>query len=191
MKRYIVGITGASGSIYALRLIEELNKRACWVSLIATQTADEVVPFETKQSIKSFVQNLSDPQLVRIEHRDNLFSETASGSKSFAAMIIVPCSIGSLSSIAHGISRNLLDRAAQVSLKERRKLLICPREMPLSTIALKNMTILSENGAVIMPCAPGFYHHPSSLEHAVDFVVGKILDQLEIDHDLYKKWEGR
>ena len=113
----------------------------------------------------------------------------ASGSHGFDAVIVMPCSMGTLAEISHGLSRNLLCRAADVALKEGRKLIIVPRETPFNTVHLENMCHLSKVGATIIPAMPGFYHHPQTLEDLVNFVVGKVLSYLNINHNLFKKWE--
>jgi 4-hydroxy-3-polyprenylbenzoate decarboxylase len=127
---------------------------------------------------------------VILEDNSNLFSSAASGSSRFDAMAVVPCSMSTLAKLAHGITDTLLTRAADVMMKERRKLVLVPREMPLSTMHLKNMTELSQLGAVILPAMPGFYGRPETMDDLIDFVAGKTLDCLGIENQCYKRWEG-
>ncbi|MGL6173367.1 MAG: UbiX family flavin prenyltransferase [Cellulosilyticaceae bacterium] len=191
MKKVVVGITGASGSIYAKRLIEELLKAGIQTRVIATQTGEKVFAYELEQNLRVWIEELQNQYNdVALEEIDNLFAGVASGSHAFDAVIIVPCSMGTLAEIAHGLSRNLMTRAADVALKERRRLVIVPRETPFNTIHLENMLMLSKAGASILPAMPGFYHKPESLDQAIDFVIGKVLDHLSIENNLFKKWEN-
>jgi len=191
-KTLIVGITGASGSVYALRLLEELAKEKLKVHIVASKTAEKVVTYETETDIKSHIEMLMSKDDTRavfeIEEHDNYFSKVASGSYLTHGMVIVPCSVSTIGSVANGISSNLLHRAAAVCLKERRKLVLVARETPLTSIDLQNMLTLSNSGATILPASPAFYHLPKTYDEVVNFVVGKILDQLEIETKLYKKW---
>ena len=188
MKKIVVGITGASGSIYAKRLIEELASKGYLVHVIATDKGKQVFKYELSLDLKQWIQELNQPT-VKLEDNQNLFAGVASGSHGFDAVIVMPCSMGTLAEIRHGLSRNLLCRAADVALKEGRKLIIVPRETPFNTIHLENMCHLSKVGATIIPAMPGFYHHPQTLEDLVNFVVGKVLSYLNINHNLFKKWE--
>ena len=188
MKKIVVGITGASGSIYAKRLIEELAKHDFIVHVIATDKGKQVFKYELSLDLKLWISELNYPN-VKLEDNQNLFAGVASGSHGFDAVIVMPCSMGTLAEISHGLSRNLLCRAADVALKEGRKLIIVPRETPFNTIHLENMCRLSKVGATIIPAMPGFYHHPQTLEDLVDFVVGKVLSYLNIEHQLFNKWE--
>ncbi|EGC91089.1 UbiX family flavin prenyltransferase [Turicibacter sanguinis] len=188
MKKIVVGITGASGSIYAKRLIEELASKGYLVHVIATDKGKQVFKYELSLDLKQWIQELNQPT-VKLEDNHNLFAGVASGSHGFDAVIVMPCSMGTLAEISHGLSRNLLCRAADVALKEGRKLIIVPRETPFNTIHLENMCHLSKVGATIIPAMPGFYHHPQTLEDLVNFVVGKVLSYLNINHNLFKKWE--
>ena len=188
MKKIVVGITGASGSIYAKRLIEELASKGYLVHVIATDKGKQVFKYELSLDLKQWIQELNQPT-VKLEDNQNLFAGVASGSHGFDAVIVMPCSMGTLAEISHGLSRNLLCRAADVALKEGRKLIIVPRETPFNTIHLENMCHLSKVGATIIPAMPGFYHHPQTLEDLVNFVVGKALSYLNINHNLFKKWE--
>lgn len=190
MKRMIVGITGASGSIYAIRLIEELLKQEIFVHIICTDTGREVIKYETSIDISDWVENLKvNYPHVKLENIHNLFSGVASGSFRFDAMIILPCSMGTLAEISTGLAKNLLCRAADVALKEHRRLIIVPRETPFNAIHLENMLKLSKLGVSILPAMPGFYHKPQTMDDLINFVVGKILDSLNIENTLFKKWE--
>ncbi|CUN02226.1 UbiX family flavin prenyltransferase [Turicibacter sanguinis] len=188
MKKIVVGITGASGSIYAKRLIEELASKGYLVHVIATDKGKQVFKYELSLDLKQWIRELNQPT-VKLEDNQNLFAGVASGSHGFDAVIVMPCSMGTLAEISHGLSRNLLCRAADVALKEGRKLIIVPRETPFNTVHLENMCHLSKVGATIIPAMPGFYHHPQTLEDLVNFVVGKVLSYLNINHNLFKKWE--
>ena len=189
MKKYIIAITGASGSIYALRLIEELLKNGHLIYLIVSDNGAKVLEYETGIRLFNFIEGMKEKYgNIILEDIDNLFSSVASGSFKTDGMIILPCSMSSLGEIAHGVSKNLIGRAADVCIKEKRPLVIVPRETPLSSIHLKNMLILSESGVTILPAMPGFYHKPEILEDVVNFVVGKILDVLNIENNLFKKW---
>lgn len=190
MKKIVIGITGASGSIYAKRLIEVLVQQGIWVHVIATEKGRQVFRYELSLDLATWITelNITYPN-VKLENHQNLFAGVASGSHGFDAVVILPCSMGTLAEISHGLSRNLLTRAADVALKEGRKLIIVPRETPFNTIHLENMTRLSKVGATIIPAMPGFYHHPKTMDDLVNFVVGKILSYLNIDHHLFKSWE--
>lgn len=189
MKRIIIGITGASGSIYAIRLIEELLNQKIFVHIICTDTGKEVMKYETSMDIDNWVENLKIQYThVNLENIHNLFSGVASGSYRFDAMIILPCSMGTLAEISTGLAKNLLCRAADVALKENRRLIIVPRETPFNAIHLENMLKLSRLGVSILPAMPGFYHKPQTLDDLINFVIGKILDSLNIENTLFKKW---
>lgn len=190
MKKIVVGITGASGSIYAKRLIEVLIEQGVQVHVIATEKGKQVFSYELSLNLDNWIKELNiDYPNVKLEDNNNLFSGVASGSNKYDAVIILPCSMGTLAEISHGLSKNLLCRAADVALKENRKLVIVPRETPLNTIHLENMCRLSKMGVGIIPAMPGFYHHPNSIDDIVNFLIGKILDYLNIDNKLFKKWE--
>lgn len=190
MKKIIIGITGASGSIYAIRLIEELLKKDIFVHIVCTDNGKKVMKFETNVDIDEWVRILKETyNHVKLEDINDLFSGVASGSYKFDAMVVVPCSMGTLAEISNGLAKNLLCRAADVALKENRKLILVPRETPLNAIHLENMLKLSKLGVSILPAMPGFYHKPESMEDLINFVVGKILDSLSIENILFKKWE--
>jgi flavin prenyltransferase len=190
MEKIVIGITGASGSIYSVKLIEELLKRGVFVHIICTENGKKVMKFETNLDIDEWIKELREKyNHVKLEDINNLFSGVASGSFKFDAMIILPCSMGTLAEISNGLAKNLLCRAADVALKENRKLIIVPRETPLNAIHLENMLKLSKLGVSIIPAMPGFYHKPKSMEDLINFVVGKILDSLSIENTLFKKWK--
>ena len=192
MKKIVVGITGASGSVYGKRLIEVLAEKGFKLSVIATDKGKQVFNYELSLEIDSFVKELNEKyNNIKLEDNNNLFAGVASGSHGFDAVIIVPCSMGTLAEISYGLSRNLLSRAADVALKENKKLILVPRETPLNTIHLENMYILSKEGATIIPAMPGFYNHPESIDDLVNFQVGKILNYLNIDNNLFERWEDK
>lgn len=190
MKKIVIGITGASGSIYAKRLIEVLVQQGILVHVIATEKGRQVFKYELSQDLGDWIEELKlTYPTLKLENHQNLFAGVASGSHGFDAVVILPCSMGTLAEISHGLSRNLLTRAADVALKEGRKLIIVPRETPFNTIHLENMTRLSKVGAAIIPAMPGFYHHPKTMDDLINFVVGKVLSYLNINHHLFKSWE--
>lgn len=189
MSKYVVGITGASGSIYAIRLLEELLKRGNEIHLVCSKNGDKVLEYETGYNLITLKEKFNEfDGNITIHDNENLFAPIASGSFKTEGMIILPCSMATLGEIALGVSKNLLGRAADVCIKEKRKLIVVPRETPLSTIHLRNMLSLSELGTTILPAMPGFYQRPQSMEELIDFVVGKILDVLNIDNKLFTKW---
>lgn len=191
MKKMIVGLTGASGSAYFLSLMDQLCLKDLSIHVVATETGAKVLTYETgcKLEDKVSVWNQASASIT-LEDPQDCFSKIASGSYRADAMAIVPCSMSTLGQIAHGITPNLLTRAADVMLKERRPLLIVPRETPLSSIHIQNMGRLCEAGAIIMPAMIAFYGHPKTVEDVVNFMTGKILDALGLDNDLYPRWEG-
>jgi len=192
-----LAITGASGAQYGLRLLECLLDTGCKVYLMISQPAQVVIATETafdlpgrtdeQQLFLSEYFNAADGQL-HVFGRDQWMSPVASGSNTARAMVICPCSSATLSAVANGASRDLIERAADVMLKERRPLILLHREMPVSTLHLKNMLTLSQLGATIMPASPGFYHQPQSIDELIDFVVARILDHLNIAHTLVPRW---
>lgn len=195
IKHFLVALTGASGSVYGMRLINELLRDGNRVSLILTEAGRQVLKHEvgldwsaeikeqTHQVQEYFASIAVDSLAI-----DDFWAGAASGSNTADAMIVMPCSMGTAGRIAAGLSGNLLERAADVMLKERQPLILVPRETPFNNIHLENLLRLSRAGAVIVPAMPGFYHGPQSLEDLVDFVVGKVLDQLGIAHDLFERW---
>jgi len=179
-KEIVVGVTGASGALYARRLLEVLCKDAkvhIIVSDVAAKIAEhEGVSFEGFQAT--------------YHENGKLFASIASGSHKYDAMVVIPCSSKTLAAIANGYTDNLITRTADVCLKEGRKCILVTREMPLSKIHLKNMLAAEEAGATIMPASPGFYHKPETINDLVDMVVARVLDHLDIDHDLIQRWSG-
>lgn len=192
MNRIVVGITGASGSIYAKRLIEVLLEKGYEVIVICTDNGQDVMSYELNLDFKIWTESLKKKyNLFYTEDNSNLFAGVASGSYKYDAVIVLPCSMGTLAEISCGYSKNLLARVCDVALKEKRRLVIVPRETPLSAIHLENMLKLSRLGVTILPAMPGFYHKPLNIQDIVDFVIGKILDHLLIENNLFKKWENQ
>lgn len=183
VKRLIVAVTGASGAIYAKRLLEVLIEKNVETYLIVSKAAEKIIKHELDMDREDF------EKLGRHCYREEeVDAPLASGSFKTNGMIIIPCSLKTLSGIASGYTDNLILRAADVTLKEKRVLILVPRETPLSAIHLRNMLELAKIGVVILPAMPAFYHKPRSLEELVDFIVGKVLDILEIECDLFKRW---
>lgn len=196
-ERIAVAITGASGSIYALRLIEVLLAQHRQVDVLISKAAQLVIATELELNLggnpkaqAQFLQNYFqvDEQQLRVFGREDWLAPWASGSGQPGPVVICPCSTGTLSAIATGASNNLIERAADVALKERRKLILVPRETPYSEIHLQNMLALTRMGAVILPASPGFYHQPQSVNELVDFIVARILSQLGITQQLMPAW---
>ncbi len=180
----VVGITGASGAPYAVRLLRALNASGTPVDLIVSAYGFRLLADECGiDGLDGLKEATGDWSRVRVFQTENRGATPASGSAPTRGMVICPCSMGTLASIASGTSRNLVERAADVTLKERRPLVLVPRETPFSLIHLENMTRLARAGATIMPAAPGFYHRPASIDDLVDFIVYRILDHLDIDVD--------
>jgi flavin prenyltransferase len=194
-KRYIVGMSGASGAPYGWCVMEELLRQGHEVHLVVTDAAWRVLKEEHGWEIHRrealFFERFAHlPGSLHYHPVKDIGASIASGSFRVEAMAVVPCSMGTLAKLAHGFSSNLLERAADVMLKERRPLVIVPRETPLSTIHLENMLALSRAGAMIVPAMPAFYNRPQSVEDMVAFVAGKVLDLLGVEHGLYRRWEG-
>lgn len=191
----VVALTGASGSVYGLRLVSELLKADLRVSLMLTDAGLAVLRHETgldwadvsRERRRQVQEHFASIAVDTVDMND-FFAGMASGSNAPDAMVVVPCSMGTVGRIAAGLSGNLLERTADVMLKERRPLVLVPRETPFNSIHLENLLRLSRSGAVILPAMPGFYHEPAGLDDLVDFVVGKILDQLAIPHELFQRW---
>jgi 4-hydroxy-3-polyprenylbenzoate decarboxylase len=184
--KIVIGFSGASGIIYGIRLLEILHSINIQTYLIISEWAKKNIEIETDKTLE-YVKSLSSVNYDNFR----LDASVSSGSFLHDGMVIVPCSMKSLSSIANGYDDTLISRAASVTLKESRKLIIVPRETPLSRIHLENMVKLQEAGAIILPAMPGFYHKPSTIEEIIDHLVGKILDQLNIKHDLFKRWKDQ
>lgn len=190
----VVAITGASGAPYAVRLLESLvaAQRKVWLiisghgfRLLQTEVGiADVAQLRSRIGAEPF------DAYVHVYDDGDRGAAPASGSTRSAGMVICPCSMGTISAISQGTSRSLVERAADVALKERRRLIVVPRETPYSRIHLENMLRLTEAGAVVMPASPGFYHDPRGINDLVDFVVARILDHLEVEHSLVKRWGG-
>ena len=180
----VVAITGASGVIYGIRLLEALKELEIENSLIISDAAKTVIKSETESEIEDIIK-LADSYY---EFND-LTASINSGSFKFEGLAIVPCSMKTLSSIANGYGDNTITRVADVSLKERRCTVIVPRETPLRTAHIQNMLTLSQEGAIILPAMPGFYSNHDTVDDQINFVVGKILDSLNIENNLFKRWE--
>lgn len=187
MRRYLVCITGASGSLYGIRTIKALQEMSCEVHIIVSPWGSKVIEQETKKTFPSWIDSLG-IKADCVYAPEDFAAAPSSGSFRFDGTIIVPCSMNSIGCIASGISGNMIHRAALVALKESRPLILVPRETPLSLIDLRNLTKLAEAGAAIIPASPAFYHEPKSIDDLVDFIAGKILDRLEIKHSLFKRW---
>lgn len=182
----VVGITGASGTIYGIRLLEVLRELGVETHLVMTEAARQVAELETGYRVEQI------EALAAASHADHeLDAPISSGSFRTHGMIVAPCSIKSLSAIANSYTATLLARAADVSLKERRKLVLVVRETPLHLGHLRLMAAAAECGAVILPPMPAFYHQPKTISDLVDQTVGKVLDQFDLDHHLYRRWQGR
>lgn len=186
----IVAVTGASGSIYGWRLLEELLQRELPVSLVVSTAARQVMEQEFSLAEWSWSKSLEQHRYCHVYTEDDIAAPMASGSRSPEAMVIAPCSMATLAAVSQGLAQGLIARAADVMLKERRQLIIVPRETPLSIIHLQNLLRLSQAGATILPAMPAFYHHPQTLADQVDFIIGKILDQLDISHDLFQRYRA-
>lgn len=206
-KTICLALTGASGMPYGLRLLECLLAAGCRVQLLYSQAAQVVArqemdfelpsrPSDAKAALlarlpgtmESTAGTRVDPDMLAVFGREEWFAPVASGSNPPDAMIVCPCSMGTLAAIAQGLSDNLIERAADVLLKEGRKLVLVPRETPFSIIHLENMLRLARAGAVILPPSPGFYNHPQSVADIVDFVVARVLDQIAVPHKLMQRW---
>ncbi|MDZ7852497.1 MAG: flavin prenyltransferase UbiX [Halomonas sp.] len=192
-----VALTGASGAQYGLRLIDALvgADHQVWVMIskaahlvIATETSSELPANPARLAKALSERSGAAPGQIRCFGREDWMAPVASGSGAPSAMVICPCSTGTLSAVATGASNNLIERAADVALKERRKLILVPRETPFAAIHLEHMLALTRMGAVILPAAPGFYHQPASVDDLVDFIVARILNQLGVAHRLMPRW---
>ena len=201
MKRITLALTGASGMAYGLRLLECLLHAGCTVDLLLSQAArivakqelDLQLPSGNAELVAFFNARFSGKHgghagKLTAYGKEEWFSPVASGSNPADAMVVCPCTMGSLAAIAHGLADNLIERAADVILKEKRPLILVARETPFSLIHLRNMTALVEAGATILPANPGFYHRPQNVEQVIDFIVALVLDQLGIAHDLMPRW---
>jgi 4-hydroxy-3-polyprenylbenzoate decarboxylase len=178
-------MTGASGVIYGVRTLEVLHELGVETELIVSKTAQKILEIEAGRKVED-LKALS----TRFYSEEDMFSPLSSGSYPTDGMVIVPCSMKTLACVAQGISDNLIARAAEVTLKQGRRLVVVPRETPLNQIHLENLLRLKAAGAVILPACPAFYHRPSTIQDLVDFIVGKILEALGLQHQLYRGWSG-
>ncbi|WP_225229128.1 UbiX family flavin prenyltransferase [Paenibacillus gallinarum] len=193
LKRLAVGITGASGSIYGIRLIETLLDQAYEVHLVVSNAGWRVIKEELGWNVTDREGILNEkfgsrPGSLVYHPVNDIGASIASGSFLMDGMIIMPCSMGTLSAIAHGASDNLMARAADVMMKEGRSLVLVPRETPLHAIHLENMLKLSRLGVKMIPAMPAFYYHPKTMDDLINFLVGKVLDTLHIEHELFTRW---
>jgi len=197
MATYTVAISGASGAPYAYRLLQVLIKGGYSVYLSISREGLAILNDEAGLMLKGSETDIQYALEKHLEAKegqiayfdeDNLYAPIASGSVKTDAMVVIPCSMKTLASIANGFASNLIERAADVTIKERRKLIVVPREMPLSAIHLRNMLTLAELGCHIIPAMPAFYHHPKKISDLVDFVVGRVLDGMGIENDLSPRW---
>jgi 4-hydroxy-3-polyprenylbenzoate decarboxylase len=179
---FVVAVTGASGSIYARRLLEELKRNGHETLLLISDEAKNVMKQEN-EDLRRF-----EELATRTFSEHELDSPASSGSVKTAGMIVVPCSMKTVSSIAYGLAGNAITRAADVTLKEHRALILVPRETPLSTIQLRNLLRVAQAGAIVLPAMPAFYTRPKSIDDMVNFIVGRVLDLLNVPHDLFRRW---
>lgn len=188
----VYAITGASGAPYAVRLLEALAQAKVPVWLIVSSHGQRLLEQECGIASIDALRQATGGDWPRV----TVFTDSdrgalpASGSQRTRGMVVCPCSMGTVSAIAHGSSRSLVERAADVTLKERRRLVVVPRETPMSLVHLRNLALLAEAGATVLPAAPGFYHRPTEVAQLVDFVVQRVLDQFELDIDLAPRWNG-
>ena len=188
----VVAVTGASGAPYAVRLIEVLARHKVPTWLIVSSHGWRLLSQETSIADQGALKAATggDWSSITLFADDDRGARPASGSARTSGMVICPASMGSVAAIAAGTSRSLVERAADVTLKERRKLILVPRETPLSLVHLRNLVTVTEAGAVVIPAAPGFYHRPTQVSDLVDFIVQRIVDQLGLDIEIAKRWEG-
>lgn len=196
-KKITLALTGASGAPYALRLIECLVAANYQIYLLCSSAGrvvlDTEVGFKLPAAPEAATKVMTEkfdakPEQIVVFGKEQWFSPVASGSAAPKQMIICPCSVGSLASIAHGMSDNLIERAADVVIKERGQLIVVVRESPFSKVHLQNMLTLSQQGVTIMPANPGFYHHPKEIKDLIDFMVGRVLDHVGIDQTIMPRW---
>jgi len=198
-RTFALAITGASGAIYAMRTMAALLERGFHLEVVVSDYGKRLLHDELGETaaitrlreylVETYGEPASKGSFTILSNKD-LGASLASGSHECEAMAIVPCSMKTLAGVAHGLSRNLVERAADVMLKEKRRLVIVPREAPMSLPQLKNMVLCAEAGAMILPAMPAFYQMPKTLADLADFMAGKILSALGLSHDLYPKWEG-
>lgn len=180
--RVVLGITGASGVMYGVRLAQELAKRGVDLVIVVSESGKKVLGFECPQGLRELERS------GRLLGEDEVEADVASGSAKFDATVICPCSMKTLSAIANGYANNLISRNADVALKEHRTLVLVIRETPLNAIHLENMLRLAKLGVIILPASPAFYHQPKTLDDLVNHVVGKVMDTLSVESNLFKRW---
>jgi 4-hydroxy-3-polyprenylbenzoate decarboxylase len=180
--KIVLGVTGASGIQYAVRLAQALKKSGAGLSIVVTESAKKVAEYEYPQAVAEF------KKCGKVYPETAIDAPFASGSAGFDAVVVCPCSMKTAAAIAHGFSYNAVARAADVAIKERKKLIVVPREMPMSEIHLENLLKLARIGAIVIPAAPGFYHKPKKVGDIIDHVAGKILDSLGVKNDLFERW---
>ena len=199
VKSVAVGVTGASGAIYAVRTIAALLERRCQVDVVVSEFGRRLLRDELGESatvgvlgayLRDTYGSTVENGTIRIHSNKDVGATIASGSYTCSGMVIVPCSMKTLAGVSHGLSRNLVERAADVMLKEHRRLVLVPRETPMSLPQLKNLVLCSEAGAVVLPAMPAFYQRPRTLDDLADFMAGKILSALGFEHQLYPSWTG-
>ena len=188
----VLAVTGASGAPYAVRLIEVLARNRVPVWLIVSSHGWRLLKEETGVGDEAALRQATggDWSSITVFTDEDRGARPASGSARTAGMVICPCSMGTVSAVAHGSSRSLVERAADVTLKERRKLILVPRETPLSLVHLRNLTAATEAGATVIPAAPGFYHRPAAVSDLVDFIVQRVLDHLDLGIEIAPRWQG-
>src|SRR5947209_1616843 len=194
----VLAMTGASGAPYGVRLLELLLQAGRTVHLTLSPAGAEVIEQELERKVRldhfdlahllGQAASAATPDQVRYHHYRDFRAGIASGSFLTGGMVVCPCSMGTVAAVAHGLSQNLIHRAADVHLKEKRKLILVPRETPLHLVQLRNLVACAEAGAVVLPAMPAFYTRPKSLQDAVNFIVGRICDQLGVAHDLFPRW---
>lgn len=192
MARYLVCVTGASGSIYGLRLLRALAASGAELHVVASSWGERVAAEETGRSLDAWLEAICAESGARVARHaaDDLAAPVASGSFRLDGTVVAPCSMGTAGALASGLSANLVHRAGAVALKEGWPLVLVPRESPLSLVDLRNLTALAEAGAAIMPASPGFYHRPATIEELVDGFVGRVLDRLGATNPLARPWTG-
>jgi len=188
VKKVLVGLTGASCSLYGIRLVEELLDLGIETSVVFTDNGYKVAKYELEKDKQYSKGDFFKDKDVLVEDNNNIFASCASGTNKVDALVILPCSMGTLGAISSGLSVGLIQRVADVMLKEKGTLILCPREAPFSEIHLDNMLRVSKAGGIILPCSPGFYLKPNSIDDLVNFMVGKVLDMLNLEHNVCDRW---
>ncbi|HEX9582729.1 MAG TPA: flavin prenyltransferase UbiX [Gemmatimonadales bacterium] len=192
VRPWVLGVTGASGAPYGVRLLDVLARARVPLQLIISKHGWRLLEVESAITSDAELKKATggDWSSITVFDDADRGAVPASGSALSSGMVICPCSMGAVAAIAHGTSRSLIERAADVALKERRKLLLVPRETPLSLVHLRNLTAVTEAGATVIPAAPGFYHQPTKLDHLVDFVVQRVLDHMGVELQVGPRWTG-